>query len=146
MSLNAVRATLVAILLLAVSATAVLALGTTAEPRRRGSPTRRRSSAPPRSARSQAALDQLRDDHDVQLFVAYVDTTGGENVNDFTAATAAASSLGGNDALILVAIEDRTDSMWVGDSLDEITDDEIDDILTGRPRAGARRRATSRAR
>ena len=77
-----------------------------------------------------AALEQLRGDTGVQLFVAYVDTTGGEDVNAFTEATAVASSLGGNDALILVAIDDRTYSMWVGPSLDEITDDEIDAILT----------------
>ena len=77
-----------------------------------------------------AALEQLRDDADVQLFAAYVDTTGGEEVNAFTEGTAVASSLGGNDALILVAIEDRSYSMWVGPSLDEITDDEIDAILT----------------
>ena len=77
-----------------------------------------------------AALEQLRDDTGVQLFSAYVDTTGGEDVNAFTEATAVASSLGGNDALILVAIEDRSYSMWVGPSLDEITDTEIDAILT----------------
>ena len=77
-----------------------------------------------------AALEQLRGDTDIQLFTAYIDTTGGEDVNAFTEATAAASSLGGNDALILVAIEDRSYSMWVGPSLDEITDDEIDAILT----------------
>lgn len=77
-----------------------------------------------------AALEQLRNESDVQLFTAYVDTTGGEDVTAFTEATAVASSLGGNDALILVAVEDRSYSMWVGPSLDEITDEEIDSILT----------------
>ncbi len=77
-----------------------------------------------------AALEQLRSDASVQLFAAYIDTTGGQDVNAFTEATAVASSLGGNDALIVVAIEDRSYSMWVGPSLDEITDDEIDAILT----------------
>jgi uncharacterized membrane protein YgcG len=76
-----------------------------------------------------AALEQLRADAGVQLFAAYVDTTGGVNVNTFTQETATASSLGGNDALILVAVDDRAYSMWVGDALDEITDDEIDSIL-----------------
>ena len=76
-----------------------------------------------------AALDSLREEAGVQLFAAYVDTTGGQDVNSFTEATAEASSLGGNDALILVAVEDRAYSMWVGDALDEITDEEIDAIL-----------------
>ena len=76
------------------------------------------------------ALEQLRNDADVQLFTAYVDTTGGEDVNSFTEATAAASSLGGNDALILVAIEHRSYSMWVDPSLDEITADQLDATLT----------------
>ena len=48
-----------------------------------------------------AALKQLRDDAGVQLFTAYVDTTGGEDVNAFTRATAVTRSLGGNDAPIL---------------------------------------------
>ncbi len=130
MSLNAVRAALVAILLLAVSASAVLALDT--PPNLTSGVTDQANVLSASEERAvQAALDQLRADKDVQLFVAYVDTTGGANVNDFTAATADASSLGGNDALILVAIDDRTYSMWVGDSLDEITDTEIDEILTG---------------
>ncbi len=85
---------------------------------------------PAEEAEVAAALEQLRNDSDVQLFTAYVDTTGGEDVNAFTEGTAVASSLGGNDALILVAIEDRSYSMWVGPSLDEITDAEIDAILT----------------
>jgi uncharacterized membrane protein YgcG len=85
---------------------------------------------PADEAKVAAALEQLRTDTGVQLFTAYVDTTGGEDVNAFTSDTAAASSLGGNDALILVAVEDRSYSMWVGPSLDEITDTEIDAILT----------------
>ena len=85
---------------------------------------------PADEAKVAAALEQLRSDTEVQLFTAYVDTTGGEDVNTFTEATAVASSLGGNDALILVAVEDRSYSMWVGPSLDEITDAEIDAILT----------------
>ncbi|HYO43210.1 MAG TPA: TPM domain-containing protein [Candidatus Limnocylindrales bacterium] len=130
MSLNAVRATLVAFLLLALSATAVLALDM--PPRLDGGVTDQAEVLTASEERDvQAALDTLRADHDVQLFVTYIDTTGAENVNDFTEATATANSLGGNDALILVATEDRTYSMWVGDSLDEITDAEIDEILTG---------------
>jgi uncharacterized membrane protein YgcG len=82
-------------------------------------------------ARIADALQQLRDEHDVQLFVAFVNTTGDATVTDFARSTAEMSSLGGNDALLLVAVEDRSDALWVGDSLDSITDAEIDAILTG---------------
>lgn len=75
------------------------------------------------------AIDRLRDERNVQLFVAFIDTTVPETVTEFTQATADANSLGANDALLLVAIGDRSDALWVGPSLDGITDDEIDDIL-----------------
>ncbi len=77
----------------------------------------------------EAALQALRDEQNIQLFVAYVDTTDGMPAADFAEATAAASSLGGNDALLLVAIDDRSDAMWVGPLLDSVTDTEIDTIL-----------------
>ena len=75
------------------------------------------------------ALDDLDASDNIQLFVAFVDSTGVEDVSSFTAGTAEASSLGGNDALLLVAVEDRSDALWVGDALDGVTDDEIDAIL-----------------
>lgn len=75
------------------------------------------------------ALQQLRDAHGVQLFVAFVGTTRPATVTDFARSTAEANSLGGNDALLLVAVEDRSDALWVGDSLGAISDDEIDAIL-----------------
>ena len=75
------------------------------------------------------ALADLEASHNIQLFVAFVDSTGVEDVTSFTESTARNSSLGGNDALLLVAVGDRSDALWVGDSLDEVTDDEIDAIL-----------------
>ena len=75
------------------------------------------------------ALDDLEDSDNIQLFVAFIDSTGVEDVTSFTAGTAEASSLGGNDALLLVAVEDRSDALWVGDALGEVTDDEVDAIL-----------------
>lgn len=129
-TLHVLRATLVAFLLLTLSATVVLALDSL--PRLQSMVTDQANVLSASEERDvQAALDQLRSKHDVQLFVAYIDTTGSADVNTFTSDTASASSLGGNDALILVAIEDRTYSMWVGSTLDEITDAEIDEILTG---------------
>src|SRR6187397_1053059 len=75
------------------------------------------------------ALDDLDASDNIQLFVAFVDSTGVEDVSSFAAGTAETSSLGGNDALLLVAVEDRSDALWVGDALDGVTDDEIDAIL-----------------
>ncbi|HKF86023.1 MAG TPA: TPM domain-containing protein [Candidatus Limnocylindrales bacterium] len=75
------------------------------------------------------ALDELESAHNIQLFVAFIDSTGVEDVTSFAEGTAQTSSLGGNDALLLVAVEDRSDALWVGDSLDEVTTDEIDAIL-----------------
>ncbi len=78
------------------------------------------------------ALKALESEQSIQLFVAFVDATGNATVTTFTEETSAASSLGGNDALLLVAIEDRSDALWVGDALDEVTNSEIDAILADR--------------
>ena len=48
---------------------------------------------------------------------------------DYAEQTAATNSLGVDDALLAVAMDDRTDYIWVSDGLD-ITDDELDTILT----------------
>ena len=75
------------------------------------------------------ALDELLTEEGVQLYVLYVDNTEGVPAGDFAAETFAENSLGGNDALLVVAVEDRTDYLWVGDGLDEISDQEISDVL-----------------
>jgi hypothetical protein len=76
-----------------------------------------------------SAIERTLDDHAVQVFVLFIETTDGTPADDYAAQTAAANSLGVNDALLLVAIEDRTDYIWVSDGLDEITDDELDVII-----------------
>ena len=78
----------------------------------------------------EAAIEATLDDHGVQVFVLFVETTGELSAGDYAQQTAALNSLGVDDALLLVAIDDRTDYIWVSDSLDEITDDELDAILT----------------
>ena len=82
-----------------------------------------------RTGEIEAAVEDLLDEHGVQLFVVYVPTTDERNAPDFAAETASTNSLGADDALLLVAIDDRTDAIWVADGLDEISDDEIDTIL-----------------
>jgi hypothetical protein len=76
-----------------------------------------------------AALARLLADHDIQLFVLFVETTDGEAVEAFGQAVVERNSLGVNDALLLVALDDRTDWIWVSDSLEEISTDEVDTML-----------------
>jgi uncharacterized membrane protein YgcG len=85
----------------------------------------------------EAAIEATLDDG-VQVFVLFIETTGDQPADDYVRETARANSLGGDDALILVALEDRADQIWVADSLDEISDDELDEIVTGTLEPGLR--------
>lgn len=76
----------------------------------------------------QAALDTVRDRDGVQLFVLFVDTTDALPITDFADETARLSSLGGDDALLVVALEDRSDAIWVSDAL-PISDAELDSVI-----------------
>lgn len=78
----------------------------------------------------EAAIAKTLDEHGVQVFVLFVGSTGDLTAGDYAAQTAARSSLGGDDALLLVAIDDRSDYIWVSDGL-AITDAELDDVITG---------------
>ena len=87
------------------------------------------------SSRSQieAALTNLRDTRNVQLFVLFVETTGSQPVTDFADEVARRSSLGGNDVLLVVAVTDRSDALWRGaQMMDRLTDRELSDILSDR--------------
>lgn len=84
------------------------------------------------------AVEATLDEHGVQVFVLFVRTTGELNAGDYASQTAGVNSLGVDDALLLVAMEDRTDYIWVADGLDEITDEELDAILTGTLEPGLR--------
>jgi uncharacterized membrane protein YgcG len=77
----------------------------------------------------QDAIDSLLDRYNIQLFVLFVPTTDELTAPEFASETAAQNSLGANDALLLVAIADRSDAIWVADGLARITDEEIDGIL-----------------
>lgn len=78
------------------------------------------------------------DDRGVQVFVLFIRTTGDLTAEDYVAETARENSLGGDDALILVALDDRTDQVWVADGLDEISDDELDSIVVDTLEPGLR--------
>lgn len=81
-------------------------------------------------SRIESAIEDLERDHNVQLWVLFVETTGAETVTGYADAVAQANSFGGNDALLVVAIRDRSDVLWVGGTLDAVTDEEIDHLLT----------------
>jgi uncharacterized membrane protein YgcG len=87
----------------------------------------------------EAALGDLLADHGVQFFVLFVDTTEDLTVTEFADETARLNSLGADDALLVVAIEDRTDAIWIADRLgDEITDAELDSVIAATLEPGLR--------
>jgi uncharacterized membrane protein YgcG len=79
--------------------------------------------------RAEQAIDDLTEDGNVDLFALFVSTTGTLTVTDYADAVAEGNGLGGNDALLVVATEDRTDALWVGSLLDDVSDRELDLIL-----------------
>jgi uncharacterized membrane protein YgcG len=75
------------------------------------------------------AITALDESRNVQLWALFVGTTNGQAVADYATQVAAENGLGGNDALFVVAVDDRRDSLWVGDLLDAVSNDEIDSLL-----------------
>jgi uncharacterized membrane protein YgcG len=84
------------------------------------------------------AVAQVLRDHHVQLFVLFVPTTSDLSAPDFASETARRNSLGADDALLLVAVDDHTDAIWVADGLTNITDAEIDSIISNDLEPGLR--------
>lgn len=79
--------------------------------------------------RAQAEDGIERVSGDVSLWAVFVNTTDGAAAPDYAAEVAALNGLGGNDAVLVVAIDDRRYALWVGPLLDDVTDEEIDIIL-----------------
>lgn len=77
----------------------------------------------------ESSLGSIAADEDVQLWALFVDTTGVEEPTAYASQTAAENGLGTNDALLMVAADDRTYALWVADGLADVTDAEIDRIL-----------------
>jgi uncharacterized membrane protein YgcG len=77
----------------------------------------------------QATLADVHDREGVQLFALFTDTTEGRSVTDFADDVADANSLGGDDALLVVALTDRSYALWVSDALTGVTNADIDRIL-----------------
>jgi uncharacterized membrane protein YgcG len=77
-------------------------------------------------------IDALESSRGVQLWALFVPTTGGEPITEFATNVAAENGLGGNDAVLVVAIDDRRDALWVGPLLEDISNEEVDTILAER--------------
>src|SRR4051812_9602957 len=75
------------------------------------------------------AIDQLRADQDIQLFVVYVDTFDGATGEDWARQTADLTGLGGNDLLFAVAVDDRAYGVHTGDAV-SASDDEIQQVIS----------------
>jgi hypothetical protein len=78
---------------------------------------------------AESGIATLNDQHNIQLYALFVPTTGDQAAPDYATEVAAQNSLGGNDALLVVVVDDRRDAIWVGPLLGAITDTELDTIL-----------------
>ena len=77
------------------------------------------------------AIDELLREHRVQLWVLFVRTTDDLSATEFADQAAARNSLGADDALLMVAVDDRTDAIWISDTLQSsISDAEIDGVIS----------------
>ena len=77
------------------------------------------------------AIERTLDEHGVQVWVLFVESTDGQNAVDYAQETFRINSMGADDVLLLVAVEDRTDAIWVSEALDGITTDEVDAVIAG---------------
>ncbi|MCC7362762.1 MAG: TPM domain-containing protein [Dehalococcoidia bacterium] len=79
---------------------------------------------------AETALARLADERGYDLWALFVETTGSTRISEYTDEVVAANNLGGSDALLVVALDDRTYQLWLGDLLiDEVTQSEQDRIL-----------------
>ena len=83
-----------------------------------------------RTADIEAALGKLLRTRDVQLYVAFVPTTGGDVPQAFTRATFEQNGLGGNDMLLLVATDDHRYAWWENGAVSSLQSSDIDQLLS----------------
>ncbi|MGV9709821.1 TPM domain-containing protein [Gordonia sp. NPDC003424] len=79
----------------------------------------------------QSSIDQLYSDHEVQLWVVYVKTFDGMPAEQWASETVTASDLGDRDILLAVATDDRGYYFSAPDSIDGLSQSDIDDIARG---------------
>ncbi len=76
-----------------------------------------------------AALQTLLDTSGVQLWVWFTGTIGSMTAPDFAAATAAKSSLGGTDLLLVLAMDDHAYGYWASNAI-PLSDAELEGLLS----------------
>lgn len=76
------------------------------------------------------ALDSLLTERGVQLYAAFVPTTGSQTASDFAAETFLQNGLGGNDLLLLVAVGDRRYGWWEDGAIGQLSSDSVDGLLS----------------
>jgi TLP18.3/Psb32/MOLO-1 phosphatase superfamily protein len=99
---------------------------------------------PSEVAEVQEAIDQLRAENNVDLFVVYVQSFDGADGEEWAHETARLSQLGEEDALLAVAVGDRTYGLSVADGfpvdesrVDEIRTEDVEPRLAAEAWAGA---------
>ena len=90
------------------------------------------------AAEAVAAAEAIRLPEERRFAVGAVDgyrplgeLTDGQPATDYAEETFRINSMGADDVLLLVALDDRTDAIWVAEGLDDITPDEVDAIISG---------------
>lgn len=81
-------------------------------------------------ARIQEATDSLFNDHGLQLWVVYVNTFNGIGYESWINQTADNSDFGPNDALLAVAVQDRSYGLWVSPENTSVSDSDFASIET----------------
>jgi predicted nucleic acid-binding Zn-ribbon protein len=76
----------------------------------------------------QSALDQLYTDQHVRLWVVYLDTFSGQAPVSWAQSTRRASDLDGSDALLAVAVTDRSYAFLVPQSIKSVNAHQVDDL------------------
>jgi hypothetical protein len=89
---------------------------------------------------ARAAIQRLEDEARLQLFVVFIRTTGGVPAAEFSNLTFRQNSFGGNDILLLVAVDDRAYATSLGSAAaGAVSEDEEDEVFFNllEPRLGA---------
>jgi uncharacterized membrane protein YgcG len=82
-----------------------------------------------------AAQERLRGEDDIPLYVLFTDTTGDQDIAAYARDVVDTEGLGAGDALLTVALQDRTYYLWVGDAV-PLSDAAIDTLLAEALRPG----------
>ncbi len=78
----------------------------------------------------QGALDDLLAAQDVQLFVAFITTSGDRTAPELAQETFGQNGLGGNDMLLLVAVDDRRYAWYENGAIPQLSSSSVDALLS----------------